>query len=272
MLWAVSTLIFLLTVILAFMLVRNFVKLYVERHSNREGSRIRTKLVLGALALSVTPVVFLVVYSYSILNHNLTKWFSRPAEDVNMNYVRIGEAIESESRAKAQAQVEWFAAVANLESETLQEVCTARKVEELFMRTKDGSRIQLCDPPPRKKAEIPKITTVETAIDRGTLVLRSTLPIDLAQTQIEIKAAVQQYLKLNADRKNTRWAYLQMLSLITLFVVFIATWIALFLAKQISVPISALLGAAQEVRSGNLGYRVRVGANDELASLVRAFN
>src|SRR3954447_14940487 len=158
LIWAVSTLIFLLTVILAFMLVRNFVKLYVERHSNREGSRIRTKLVLGALALSVTPVVFLVVYSYSILNHNLTKWFSRPAEDVNMNYVRIGEAIESESRAKAQAQVEWFAAVANLESETLQEVCTARKVEELFMRTKDGSRIQLCDPPPHKKTEIPKIT------------------------------------------------------------------------------------------------------------------
>src|SRR3982751_3289865 len=69
--WAVSTLIFLLTVTLGFMLFRNFVKLYIERHSNREGSRIRTKLVLGALALSVTPVVFLVVYSYSILNHNL---------------------------------------------------------------------------------------------------------------------------------------------------------------------------------------------------------
>ena len=54
--WAVSTLIFLLTVTLAFMLVRNFIKLYFERHSNREGSRIRTKLVVGALALSVTPL------------------------------------------------------------------------------------------------------------------------------------------------------------------------------------------------------------------------
>ena len=42
--WALSTLIFILTVTLGFMLARNFVKLYVERHSNREGSRIRTKL------------------------------------------------------------------------------------------------------------------------------------------------------------------------------------------------------------------------------------
>ncbi len=270
--WAVSTLIFLLTVTLAFMLVRNFIKLYIERHSNREGSRIRTKLVLGALALSVTPVVFLVVYSYSILNHNLTKWFSKPASDVNMNYVRIGAAIENESRAKAQAQVDWFAAVPDLESSTLQQLCTERKVEDLFIRTKDGTRNQLCDAPPHKKPDIPKITTVEAAIAQGTLVLRSALPIDLAKTQIEINAAVRQYLKLDADRKGTRWASLQMLALITLFVVFIATWIALFLAKQISVPISALLGAAQQVRAGNLAYRVRVGANDELASLVRAFN
>ena len=53
---------------------------------------------------------------------------------------------------------------------------------------------------------------------------------------------------------------------------FVATWLALFLARQISVPISALLGAAEEVRRGNLGFRVEVNAIDELATLVRAFN
>jgi len=47
-LWAVSTLIFLLMVTLGFMLVRIGVKLYIERRSNREGSRIKTKLVIGA--------------------------------------------------------------------------------------------------------------------------------------------------------------------------------------------------------------------------------
>jgi PAS domain S-box-containing protein len=63
-----------------------------------------------------------------------------------------------------------------------------------------------------------------------------------------------------------------MLFLIALFILFVATWIALFLAKQISLPIVALIDAAQQVSKGNLHYRVRVRAIDELASLVRGFN
>ena len=62
------------------------------------------------------------------------------------------------------------------------------------------------------------------------------------------------------------------LSLIAMFILFVATWMALFLAKQISVPIAALIDAAQQVSKGNLQYRVRVRAMDELASLVRGFN
>ena len=50
-LWAVSTVIFLATVALGFMLFRTFVKLYLDRQRNREGSRFQTKLLLGALAL-----------------------------------------------------------------------------------------------------------------------------------------------------------------------------------------------------------------------------
>jgi PAS domain S-box-containing protein len=59
--------------------------------------------------------------------------------------------------------------------------------------------------------------------------------------------------------------------LITLFVLSVTTWVAFFLAKQISVPIIALVDAAKEVRQGNF-KRVEVRAVDELASLVRGFN
>ena len=52
-----SILIFVLMVTLGFILFRELVKLYIARQSNREGSRIRTKLVVGALALSCVPVV-----------------------------------------------------------------------------------------------------------------------------------------------------------------------------------------------------------------------
>ena len=80
------------------------------------------------------------------------------------------------------------------------------------------------------------------------------------------------YDELTLNRKSARSFYLQLLFLLTLFILFIATWLALFLARQISVPISALLDAAGEVRKGNLGHRVEVKAIDELATLVRSFN
>src|SRR5437763_7905916 len=62
--WPIFILIFILIVTLGFILFREFVKLYYARQSNQEGSRIRTKLVLGALAVSIAPVFFLVWFSY----------------------------------------------------------------------------------------------------------------------------------------------------------------------------------------------------------------
>src|SRR5579871_2206541 len=79
--WAISLLIFLLMVILGWILCREFIKLYVDRQSHREGSRIKSKLVVGALALSCTPVFFLCLFSYEAMNHNLANWFRQPAQN-----------------------------------------------------------------------------------------------------------------------------------------------------------------------------------------------
>src|SRR5437764_15447038 len=60
--WAVSTLVFLLTITLGFILFRTGIKLYIGSRQGREGSRIESKLFLGALFLSFIPVCFLVFY------------------------------------------------------------------------------------------------------------------------------------------------------------------------------------------------------------------
>jgi PAS domain S-box-containing protein len=98
------------------------------------------------------------------------------------------------------------------------------------------------------------------------------VPIDITEKQREIDKSDRAFKELAGSRRNVRTFYLLFMALITLFVLFVATWIALFLSKQISVPISALLHAAGEVSKGNLKYRVQVRAIDELASLVRGFN
>lgn len=271
-LWAMSTLIFLLTVTLGFMLVRNFVKLYVERRSNREGSRIRSKLVIGALALTATPVVFLVLFSINVLNINIQRWFTRPAEDMRWDLIGVANTLGREMEEKARAQAEWLSRLPEIESvrsgapvpPSLQIFCRDRGIESAHLDISGSPPIQLCRPPNAAAASVEG--------RGGGVTVRTRMPSDLARTQQEIDRAIRQYDQLGRSRQEMRRSYLLLLSLITLFILFVATWVALFLAKQISVPITALFDAAQQIRLGNFGYRIQVRAGDELATLVRAFN
>src|SRR5579862_3035539 len=138
--WAVSTLIFLLTVTLSFMLFRTGVKLYIERQANREGSRIQTKLVAGALALSLLPVVFLVLFSYAILNRNVEKWFSRPAEGIRADLVDSGKALAAEVQGRADALAHWLAASPGVVQGTADfaQMCRDQRIAALVIQGPNG--------------------------------------------------------------------------------------------------------------------------------------
>jgi len=267
--WAVSTLVFLLTVTLGFRLFRETVKLYLERQRNREGSRIRSKLVFGALALSLLPVVFLFLFSYVILNRNLDKWFSAPGEGMNIQLRGVAEGLGEEVQSRADALAHWLSVLPEVRNGTADfaKLCRENRIEELRIDSPEGSRI-LCT----SSASVPLFTSREELHGQGTLVVRARPHLDVVEKQKQIQAYVNKYNQLSTDRRSMRYLYLLFQVLIALFILFVATWIALLLAKQISVPISALLQAATQVRKGNLSYRVNVPANDEMATLVRGFN
>ena len=267
--WAVSTLVFLMTVTLGFMLFRQGLKLYIERQSNQEGSRLRTKLVVGALALSFVPVVFLVVFSIEVLNRNLEKWFSRPAMQVRESLIDIGLGIRQETQRRLDVLAKYGALkLATTYTAFDGAICRELEVDAAWIET-SKERVALCESQPKARDSM----TSSYAIDANRkLVLEARMPIDLRQTESEISAAVNQYNDLSLHKREFRDFYIMLLLLITLFILFFATWVALLLARHLSVPISALLEGAQQVRAGNLGYRVSVKAVDELATLVRAFN
>ncbi|PWT92416.1 MAG: PAS domain-containing sensor histidine kinase, partial [Proteobacteria bacterium] len=78
-----------------------------------------------------------------------------------------------------------------------------------------------------------------------------------------------------AQKQNLRTLKRQMLLILLLFTtlaVFAVTWVALFLAKQVTVPIQALAEGTREVSAGNFDYQVPEQAQDELGVLVRSFN
>jgi len=279
--WAASTFIFLLMVTLGFMLFRTVVRLYIERQANRERTGIKAKMVIGALALSFMPVFFMVLFSISVLNRNLDKWFSRPAEQIQLNLVQISQSLENVVAENARSHAEWLAARPELleylrtgeaDHEFFDSVCREKRIGPVHLETADGRRLVVCGEPEEAQGGPP--VTVELPLEGAgaRLSVTSRVPVDLADKQQEINRSIAEYEQLRLGRKATRATYLLLLALITLFILFVATWIALFLAKQINVPIAALLAASDEVRQGNLSYRVDVPAIDELASLVKSFN
>ncbi len=280
--WAISTLIALLTVVVGFMLFRTAVKLYIERQSNREGSRIRSKLIFGALALSFVPVIFLLFLGYGIMNRNLAKWFSRPAVGIEKELIDTAEAMSSEFKARVIAQARWLAALPQtfsaLEGGGEQRAffgheCVEQAISRVALITADGREIELCREPAQKHST--PAFTARVPVDgvaQTSLAVTAYMPADLAAKQAEIDRHVREYDQIAANQKEIRNLYLLYMVLIAMFVLFVATWIARILADQISNPISSLLQAAGEVRKGNLSVRLNIKAIDELATLVHAFN
>src|SRR6185437_10744683 len=82
LLFVLSALGFLGTVTLALILMRQMVKLYAERRAQVLGAQFKTKLVIGALALSLTPVICMFGFTYGLINRTLDKWFSQPVQTV----------------------------------------------------------------------------------------------------------------------------------------------------------------------------------------------
>ncbi len=270
LLMAVSTVIFILTIWLLARLIKTAVKLYLERQSGREGSRIKSKLVFGALALSLVPVVFLFLFGRGILNRALDKWFSAPADDIRIELTNTSIALGNEVQGRAQALANWLSVQPGAlgDDGDLAEACAPNRIAELSIEDSQGVGRVLC----QDSGHGDTFTGRASLAGGGWLVVSVRPSVDLAETMRQIQRPIERYNDLAARAKYFRRLYTLFLTLIALFILFVATWIALVLARQISVPISALLEAAGQVRKGNLSHRVLEKGIDELAMLIRAFN
>ena len=79
-LYAVSSFITAALIVFALIVSRTVLRLWAERSREQLGARFKTKMVVGAVAISLLPVVFMFFMSYSLLNRTLARWFPRPIE------------------------------------------------------------------------------------------------------------------------------------------------------------------------------------------------
>ncbi len=90
LLFALINLNIILLLLLLYLTVRNLVKLLFERKKNVMGARLRTKLVLAFITLSLIPTVILFFISVKFISSSIEFWFNLQIDRSLKNSLEIG--------------------------------------------------------------------------------------------------------------------------------------------------------------------------------------
>ncbi|MGH7822931.1 MAG: sensor histidine kinase [Candidatus Binatia bacterium] len=301
----------LLLVLFVFLVGRNLVKLVLERRRRILGSHLRTRLVLAFVGLSLFPAVLLFIASTNFVENSIEKWFDVQVETSLESSHAIVESYYRDAAAEALFHAGEIAGAIE-RGRLLEDPARLQQLVGETRRLLGVGTVAVYSPARELlavafDADIPGGTTVgpePDALSRLTLGERTSrvvslpkgeavrglapvrvdgrtaaaavvdvfVPLGLAQRSGEIERSFREYKELKILKQPVKNTYLLTLTLITLVVVFAATWYGLSLAKGITVPIQRLAEGTREVAQGNLDVRVDESGSDEIAMLVRAFN
>jgi PAS domain S-box-containing protein len=305
LLFALSTFIVALFVVFLFVFLRTLLRTWLERRAGQLGARFRTKMVAGAMAISLLPVVFMFFASYGLLNRTLNRWFPRPLEMASEeNSKLLNELVGNEGwrlreiaaravngedflRNKLSGEdlvkraLSLGAHAAWIVDEDSRAVSKAIANDRFnFVETLENHLVPISPKLVRSLDNDVQIWQHEsrfylaTSAPRGNsgLWVARSLPEGFISSLTQIEKHTASY---NASKQGLRALKNQLLlalALLTVLLLFSSTWAALFLAKQVTVPIQALAQGTKAVSAGNFDYRVEVPAQDELGTLVNSFN
>ncbi len=293
-LFALSTFIVAALLVFTLILIRTLLRTWTERRGGQMGSRFKVKMLLGAMSISLLPVVFLFFFSYALVNRTLGTWFPKPLEIANGEYqTLLGDFGSAEFRRLSGLAAE--AASQNMPNEGF--LALSRAVDATWTTDVNGNIAAGVDfpkawqfGPGNAKSSAPQLVrTIRSGAEvwksgdqlylagkapfhGGALYAARHLPSDFLDHYEQIEAQTKTYEQQKQQLRAYKRQILLALMLITLLLLSTTTWVALFLSKQVTIPIQALAEATREISRGNFDYHIEVQAQDELGTLVRSFN
>ena len=306
-LYAVSSLITAALLVFLLILTRTVLRLWAERSKEQLGARFKTKMVVGAMALSLLPVLFMFFVSYSLLNRTLGRWFPRPLEIASeQTQSLLNDLGRTSTLPRLRSLARQVQSNSSLSTNELLQRAFASGLDAVWLLDKDGKPVRggvVCEEQPEDRSglicqragvlgsllsTLPSGVEVWQAQGRNYLVAR--LPtVEPGNTSAYVAAGYRtsadflsrftliqtKMREYETEKQNLRALKRQMLLILAFFTIlllFSVMWLALFLAKQVTVPIQALAEGTREVSAGNFDYQVPEQAQDELGVLVRSFN
>lgn len=106
----------------------------------------------------------------------------------------------------------------------------------------------------------------------GFIAVSAYIPPDFAASMASIGRGYEEYQQVKLLKQPIQSFYYITLSVVGLLVVFCAIWLGFYLAKTITIPIMHLAEGTRRIAEGDLSFALDIQSNDEIDSLVAAFN
>ena len=300
--------------LLVFLVVRNLIKLIVERRRRILGSRLQGRLVLAFVSLSLVPSVLLFTIAGGLLTRSFDRWFDSKVDSALQGSLEIGQTYyqnsannaifyarqlsqrltaeglaDKQNAADLKAFVQMKQREYNLgtveiiapDGEPLiiavnEQVPTGGvvKVEGEFLqralRGLEVTRTEILGDADVIRGGVPLYSSDRRI--RGVVVVDYYVPKSISKRAVEISQSYEQYKYLTFLKTPVKNSYLLTLLLITLVVIFAATWCGMYISRGITVPIQKLAEGTHELAQGNWDYRIEAGGDDEIGVLMNSFN
>jgi two-component system nitrogen regulation sensor histidine kinase NtrY len=305
-LYSVSSFITAALLVFGLILTRTILRLWAERSKDQLGARFKTKMVVGAMALSLLPVLFMFVVSYSLLNRTLGRWFPRPLEIASEQTQSLMNDFGRGSLPRLRNLARQVQADTSEPTEKVLQNAFKSGLDALWILDKNGNVVRggvVCDDQPEDRSAqicesvgvmgkpmktlpsgveiweargkdylVARVPAFDKGQPVGTIAVGYLTSPNFLTRLTDIQSHRDEYDKEKQNLRALKRQMLLILCFFTMLLLFSLMWIATFLAKQVIVPIQALAEGTREVSSGNFDYQVAEQSQDELGILIRSFN
>ena len=292
-----------LLAIVFYLIARNLLKLSYERRRHVLGVNLKTKLITSFIILSLPAMGFHLFASYFIAT-NLESWLKGQQESVIQSAQNVSDAYHQNLRKTMELQhLIWanylieskgeFSAIKPLKNIEA-DVSIYSEDQELLHQWMQNEISQTYWTAPSlnewyqiKSNE--QIWFTKELEDR--IIYRHITPVSYENKQLFLEifypaspyssSAISEIISqghntrfLTESEDLVRGYYLIIFLLMTLFIIFVATWLAFYLARGFVQPIEDLALATQRVSEGELGFQVKLQGplDKDFALLMKSFN
>ena len=161
---------------------------------------------------------------------------------------------------------------ADAEHPELVPVTLAPKMIEDIYSGKEESTVQATNIGDAVVGIVPVFSSAVPSEVIGRVSVSYVIPKGFVDKLRSIANASEQYGKIKLLKNPIKFNYAITLSIVTLVIIFLATWFGLTLAKGITDPIQDLVQATNRITQGDLESRIEIEADDEIGLLVKSFN